>query len=152
MTEQRYISTLVGMHFRPPAKAVLEHLPAGAHFELIPEPENPYDEFAIKVLVSPEEVPESEHEALADDMVSYGCDITEFFEGGQFHLGYIGSKPTKAGPLPGITYAPTLQPLLIAAEDYKATLEFDAAGDPLVITLLLDSAADTADTLADSET
>lgn len=140
MTERHYTSTLVGAHFRPPAKAVIAHLPANAHLELTPEPENPHDEFAIQVIVSPEEVPEDEYEALRADLAASGFDLDELLEGPAVQLGYIGSKPGKFGILPGITYAPELQPLLIASEDYKATLSFDLGGDPLVLTTLLDSA------------
>ena len=69
-----YKSQIVGMHFRPPAKAVLEHLPAGAELVLRNEDDNPYDEFAIQVLVSPKAVPEGEWDALREECFSMGQD------------------------------------------------------------------------------
>jgi hypothetical protein len=42
---------MVGMHFRPPAKAVLEALPVGTTLWLRREPENPYDANAVQVLL-----------------------------------------------------------------------------------------------------
>ena len=43
---------IVGAHFRPPAKQLLEVLPIGTPMLLRAEPDNPYDENAIQVLVS----------------------------------------------------------------------------------------------------
>ncbi len=125
-------STLVGMHFRPPAKAVLAHLPSGIEITLRPEPDNPYDEYAIMVLISPEAIPESEYEDLTDDMADSGFDLDELLAESEFHLGYVGSKPGKAGPLPGITYAPDIAPVLSVAESYIAELAFDASGAPII--------------------
>jgi hypothetical protein len=135
--ETKLIATLVGMHFRPPAKAVLEHLPSLAPLDLDPEPNNPYDPFAVRVLVMPGEVPAAEYDALGLDLGGYGYDLEEFLQGPALQLGYIGSKPGKAGPLPSVTYAPTLQPQLLAATDYKAELHFDVSGDPLVHVTLI---------------
>jgi len=141
MTEIHLVATLVGMHFRPPAKAVLAHLPAEAQVDLIPEPDNPYDEFAVKVLVDPDAVPEDEYEALREDLAASGFDLEELLGGPFLQLGYVGSKPGKAGPVFGVTYAPELQPQLLSAEDYKATLGFDVSGDPLVhITIITEEA------------
>lgn len=139
MTEIHLTATLVGMHFRPPAKAVLAHLPAEAQLDLTPEPENPHDEFAVKVLVEPETVPQDEYTALREDLAASGFDLDDLLEGPSFQLGYIGSKPGKRGPLLGVTYAPELQPQLLSAEDYKAKLGFDQEGDPLVLITIITS-------------
>ena len=40
---------LVGAHFRPPAKTIIQSLPAGYTLELRPEPTNPYDPNAVAV-------------------------------------------------------------------------------------------------------
>lgn len=59
---------LVGSHFHPPAKALLEHaIPAGTEVSLVPEPDNPYDPLAVMVLVAKESLrpPEWFDEILA---------------------------------------------------------------------------------------
>ena len=93
------ISLLVGSHFRPPAKQVLEHLPAGAELTLEPEPSNPYDENAIKVLVDPRLIPESEHPVLAEKLPLTGNDLQDLLAGGLVFLGYVAKSNGK--PLQG---------------------------------------------------
>jgi len=133
----RLTCTLVGMHFRPPAKAILANLPAGAQLDLVPEPDNMYDEHAVKVVVDPGEVPSTQYEELDNAMAGQGHDSAEFLKGPPFHLGYIGSKPGRKGPMPGITYAPDLAPVLAQADDYKAELGFDLSGDPIVYVTIM---------------
>lgn len=45
------IGLLVGAHFRPPAKAVLQALPSECPLRVVPEPENPYDAQAMAVFL-----------------------------------------------------------------------------------------------------
>lgn len=47
---------VVGMHFRPNGKAIVESLLPPVSFDLVREPENPYDGFAIKVLYDDEHI------------------------------------------------------------------------------------------------
>lgn len=92
---------LVGSHFVPPAKLLLEHLPSGTELTLVPEPENPYDEHAIKVVVNAREVPESQRAELGAKLPGAGCDLEELDAQGEWQLGHIakeGGKPlVKAG-------------------------------------------------------
>jgi hypothetical protein len=93
---------LVGMHFRPPAKLILECLPSGTPLALLPEPENPYDEKAIRVLVSPDEVPASKNEHLQEVLPGMGHEWELVMAGrhegavnGKVFLGYIADSQGK---------------------------------------------------------
>lgn len=77
---QVYLSPLVGMHFRPPAKLVLKALPGGVALRLQAEPDNPYDAGAVQVWASPR------------DMVIAACDVEEF-EGHGHPLGDVLALP-----------------------------------------------------------
>lgn len=52
MSSPRLLSPLVGSHFHPPAKQVLQALVAGQPLLLVPDPSNPYDAKAVKVFVN----------------------------------------------------------------------------------------------------
>jgi hypothetical protein len=80
---------IVGAHFRPPAKAILASLPAGAALSLVPEPSNPFDSNAIAVFVEPKEIPPSEHEALTEVAAGMGFEIEDILTAPAWHLGYI---------------------------------------------------------------
>lgn len=96
-----YSAPLVGAYFRPPAQAVLSQLPSGAALLIEPEPSNPYDENACRVLLcdfSEEGVYKQLFldlmEAALPDGVEknhkgewYKSDLTD-----PLHLGYISSK------------------------------------------------------------
>jgi len=121
---------IVGAHFRPPAKALLEVLPSGAPLWLRPEPDNPYDANAIQVGVD-----RSEIEALSQAMkaeletlaLGYGFDLEGILSEPEWHLGYI--PRTVAASL---TLAPGKHP---------ASLAFDPAGKPMVATAKADASA-----------
>ena len=89
------ISLLVGAHFRPPAKLLLGHLPSGARVTLEPEPDNPYDEHAVKVWISPDEIPATEHEALAAELPGFGMSLEELLATSRVHLGYVAASDGK---------------------------------------------------------
>lgn len=90
---------LVGAFHRPPAKTVLEVLPHGTLLLLVPEPENPYDAGAIRVMVDLRTVTESNDElglALISALDGAGADAFEVIHGGALQLGYCaatGGKP-----------------------------------------------------------
>lgn len=75
---------VVGMHFRPNGKAIVESLLAPATFDLEREPFNPYDGFAIKVMYEGEHIGYIERgQAMfispwMDQGVAYTCTATEF--------------------------------------------------------------------------
>lgn len=130
------ITTLiVGMHFRPPAKALLANLPSGAELALVPERDNPYDELAIKVMVQPSEVPESRREQCDLDCSGQGYDFWELLAAGEaLQLGYViasSNKVAKSEGLPG--NAEVWQAKGEGWGGGPAKLGFDPQGRPQVI-------------------
>lgn len=77
---------VVGMHFRPNGKAIVESLVAPVAFELEREPENPYDMFAIKVLYDGEHIGYIERKQAMfispwmDQGVDYTCVCDDFMQ------------------------------------------------------------------------
>ena len=129
---------IVGIHFRPPAKQVLAHLPAGARLWLVPEPDNPYDAKAIKVMVSPKAIPESEHASLEFEMEGTGFFLVDVLEESRIWLGYVADsdgKACRAAAAPGNREIGELA-FGILGEAWQAgapgTLTFDPAGKPCV--------------------
>lgn len=120
--------SIVGAHFRPPAKAILAHLPTGTALTLVPEPENQYDSNAIQVCVSPKEIPESQHSQLDLVMQGYGFDLADTLKAESIHLGYI-PKTLAEGLIASLNLA--LEPY--EAKEYPATLAFDGAGKPIAV-------------------
>lgn len=88
---------LVGQHYHPPAKILLEHLPAGASLRLIHYAENPYDERAIGVWVEPKELPESQWPELEVKLPGQGFDLKEMLQSNEplmlGHCAASGGKP-----------------------------------------------------------
>jgi hypothetical protein len=80
---------LVGMFFRPPAKAILAHLPSSCPLEIQPEPENPHDENALQVFVKSTDIPPAQHEDLRADAAGMGFDLETILSTPEWHLGYI---------------------------------------------------------------
>lgn len=91
---------LVGMHFRPPAKLILETLKSGTPLQLAHEPDNEYDANAVRVFVRLGEVPESQHARLEAELPGFGWDIETFRSraevGESLMLGYIAASKNKA--------------------------------------------------------
>lgn len=87
--------SLVGMHFRPPAKQLISVMPAGARLQLVPEPDNPYDPKAVQVWGSVREIPPGQYDVLESALVGTGHDIREVREQNDFHLGYLADSDGK---------------------------------------------------------
>lgn len=83
---------MVGMHFRPPAKAVLEQLPAGTELWIKREPENPHDANAVAVLL-PGFAKGEKFGDLHDGLKATGQWGEEMFTN-PLHLGYVDSAKT----------------------------------------------------------
>lgn len=104
MSQNKPVTTitglLVGMHFRPPAKLILETLKSGTPLQLVAEPDNEYDSNAIRVYVNLGEVPESQHARLEQELPGFGWDIETFWQraetGEALMLGYIAASKNKA--------------------------------------------------------
>lgn len=127
---------LVGMHFRPPAKLVLETLASGANLTLEAEPTNEWDEWAVRVSCSPKDIPSSQYIKLRDELPGYGMDLAELLAMPSVWLGYLAASKNKA-----LKNRPDLvsnQVFVLAQEqvswqDCSITLGFDSNGQPLVI-------------------
>ncbi len=114
---------IVGAHFRPPAKAILECLPAGALLSIEPEPDNMFDHNAIKVTVPQTTLaglPEASLAKLAATLPLFGSDLETVLAAPEHHLGYIPRE--RAAQL-----APALH-----GEIRQARLTFAASGQPQV--------------------
>lgn len=122
---------LVGMHFRPPAKQLLASLPTGTLLTLEPEPENPYDEKAIKVLLDASQIPESQHETLRLTLDGTGHDLESVLEQGKWQLGYVAASDGK--PLRGTDLQGTLEFAEPVSRGQRTVeLSFDAQGRPII--------------------
>lgn len=138
---------IVGMHFRPPAKDVVNLLPAGTPLLIQREPSNEYDEFAVKVIlpgfhnepppVSVENTAESAAYDIRKAMIEdggYGEDLLNPKDG-LLHIAYVDSKKTGLAKM----FSQDMLTAQIEAEsDYNlyfdAELQFDLAGKPMVAT------------------
>ncbi len=123
------LSRLVGSHFRRAGDLILENLPSGTSLILDPEPDNPYDSNAIKVMLSPTNIKLSEEDC--ERLPNFGITIEEIVETEElFHLGYIaksGGKP--ADGLPGNV---EVLDLMAGCPTYQSVLAFSPEGKPLV--------------------
>lgn len=101
-------SILVGAFHRPPAKQVLECLPTGQPLLLIPEPENPYDREALRVLVEPGTIPVELHDMLRDKLAGTGTELEDLLmQPDPLQLGFVVAsegkplaKAREASPMP----------------------------------------------------
>lgn len=87
----RFLTPIVGEAFRPLAKAILSALAGGTALRLIREPENPYDQRAIRVeAASGDLVPTV---AESDDfkllLAGYGFDLQGIHDKAFWHIGYV---------------------------------------------------------------
>ena len=124
---------LVGTHFHPPAKQVLQALRAGVALSLVPEPDNPYDPNAVRVeVVVSETLLIQDFGRFCDALDGTGFDPHDVASGHEpMHLGYIprsGARTAQGGPgteevLGWLSENPTL----------ATTLAFDQNGFPCVL-------------------
>lgn len=138
---------LVGSHFHPPAKVLLEHLPQGAALQLVPEPDNPYapEGDALQVFIRPDQIPASQEAELALKLPGMGQDWDELkAENLPMSLGHVGTSDGKP-----MLKAKMLRTDLSSNKDFlahmgpdgcEARLEFDGSGLFLVSIELPDEA------------
>jgi hypothetical protein len=93
MTES-ITTSIVGQHFRPPAKALLACLPAGHPLFLRPEPSNEWDENAVQVLLHSNSLLPLLTEAFFRDelerqLAGQGSDVESVLAQAEWHLGYL---------------------------------------------------------------
>lgn len=87
-----FTGNLVGMNFRPPAKAVTDNMPSPIQVICRRQHDNPHDENAIQVLLRKEDIPEDKREAL-EKIIASECErliIDDVVW--PLHLGYIDRK------------------------------------------------------------
>lgn len=125
-------SLLVGMHFRPPASTILAHLPAGAKLILEPEPENPYDADALKVLVDPREIPESQFSQLDEVLPASGATLEQIMSSGPIWLGYVAKSGGKPLAKAGLTSGNREFVEGLCDPECETKLAFGPAGEALV--------------------
>lgn len=89
-TSQHY--PIVGAHFRPPAKVILQFLPMNAPLVCEREPSNEFDPNAIAVYVEPSAIPQSVHQDLDLMAAGFGYGIEDILAEPRWHLGYVPAK------------------------------------------------------------
>jgi hypothetical protein len=118
---------IVGMHFRPPAKALTDSLPAGIALFAKREPENEYDPNAIRVLVKSSEImgisdPTGAITAkLSSALADYGFSLSDIADAECWHLGYIPKEIAKV-----------IAPRLEIEVEYEGTLTLSPIGKPMI--------------------
>lgn len=137
-------SLLVGAHFCPPAKQLLTALPAGTPLLLIPEPDNPYDENAVRVLLPLSSLPSTEDPlsgGLDHALLGTGLSLDDLLAAGEpIHLGYLpatGNKQLAQAQAQGLSLASNIEVLqaLAAQPPWHALLRFAPDGSPMVAAL-----------------
>lgn len=81
------ILPMVGMHYRPPAKAIVDNLRVGTPLHLRAEPDNPYDPNAIQIFIKGIDIPEDYD--LDQALNGYGTNLAETRARFEIHLGYV---------------------------------------------------------------
>lgn len=130
---------LVGMHFRPPAKALLQALPAAHPLELRPEPTNPYDANAVAVWLDATTISQEGLEELSHTLPPMGSDVDELLGKRFWHLGYMARGNAEihhadiALRVEGHNTESAVSGEGFLWTGYPATLGFDGSGKCLVL-------------------
>lgn len=112
---------IVGARFRPPAQEVLQLLPANYPLILRREPENPYDENAIKVLMC--------LGTMSDETSNNISHLLDEDGPTELHLGYIPREiAAKMAPLMDQRYDEET----LVVRDIEGKLAFGIHGGPMV--------------------
>jgi len=114
---------IVGMHFRPPAKALVAALPSGTPLLLEPEPTNQYDPFAVKVLVDLSDMYDDFWDEIDQALGLAGVEKDELLEAPR-HIAYIDKAKTGS--------AMQVFAAMTAGHVPSARLGFDGNGNALV--------------------
>lgn len=113
------ISTIIsGAFHRPPAGQLLRALPMGTRLRLVAEPGNPYDPFALRVLLDPADIPEGLHPDLDIAMAGTGYCMEDLLMSGEpVQLGFVAASEGKPRL---VAQAQTRLPLAGNREFYSA--------------------------------
>lgn len=116
---------LVGMHFRPPAKAILAVLPSACPLSVVPEPDNPHDENALAVFVKSAGIPEHSHSDLDREAQFFGSSVQEILARDAWQLGYIARQDA-------MHLAPRITSAMGDNDHFEGRLAFALDGKPTV--------------------
>ena len=119
MTTHKYLTPLIGNHFRLTGSLVLPVLGAGTPLILEPEPDNKFDPDAIRVCVD-----------LAEVTGTIDVLPPDYTGGSIICLGYVPRKSNPKTNTMGVSNKEVLA--IISQPNWSASLTFSAAGDPLV--------------------
>src|SRR5215471_14403412 len=122
---EKHLIPIVGTQFRVAGRAILPMLGADALIVLDPEPDNPYDPDAIKVMVKLDD--NEVMTALAYDTI----DPSAFDEDGLLHLGYIPRSGAKTD-IYGFGNKEVLN-VMQGTNEWTAEMTFSPEGKPLVL-------------------
>lgn len=129
---------LVGAHFRPPAKAILQSLPASYPLELRPEPTNPYDPNAVAVWFDARFLSPDSIEELTSTLPGMGSDIEDLRSTRFWHIGYMAREHAAehqadiAAILEGHNLDADVSGEGFIWTGFPAKLAFSGTGQPLV--------------------
>lgn len=87
-----FVVPLVGAHFRPPAKTIIQSLPAGYVLELRPEPTNPYDANAVAVWFDAKGLSQDAKDELENTLPGSGGNLEDLLEQRFWQLGYLAKE------------------------------------------------------------
>ena len=87
-----FVVPLVGAHFRPPAKTIIQSLPAGYTLELRPEPSNPYDANAVAVWFDASHLTQDAKDELESTLPGSGSNLDDLLEQRFWQLGYLAKE------------------------------------------------------------
>ena len=87
-----FVVPLVGAHFRPPAKVIIQSLPAAYPLELRPEPSNPYDANAVAVWFDASALSADAKSELESTLPANGGNLDDLLEQRFWQLGYLAKE------------------------------------------------------------
>lgn len=91
----KYHTLIVGAHFRPPAKQCLAHCASGTGLILEEENDNPYDAAAVRVMLDPQQIPDTEYATLEPELLGAGVTLEQLLSGGPIHIGFVPAQEGK---------------------------------------------------------
>lgn len=121
--------TIVGMHFVPPAKFVIEALPAGSPLTVQHDPANAYSTFAVKVFCRPADIVWDPEGSLEMKVIGCGQDKQALLQQPLLMLGHIGENKVPDG----LFTSKDVTAWLENGEELVGALSFDPAGKPLCV-------------------
>lgn len=136
---QPHVVPLVGAHFRPPAKAIIQSLPAAYPLELRPEPSNPYDANAVAVWFDASHLDANAKEELESTLPGNGSNLDDLLSQRFWQLGYLAKEHAAVHQerialiTEGHNIDATVSGLGLIWTGYPCKLTFTGEGKPAVI-------------------